>query len=155
MSNEVYLLHCCCACQSECARSSCHSCRLPHAVQPCHSLCVQHQSLCRSWQDMCTDTPEHQKTQIETHKAFLQVKSKANTVVALFSQLSEVQRVYAYLQLAKRFLFQCENQVVMYTLSLATCLYPVSYVAYSSCSGFTKCLCSLLRCIVWPHRSSI
>ncbi|DBA75864.1 TPA: hypothetical protein ACH3X1_010262 [Trebouxia sp. C0004] len=39
------------------------------------------------------------------------VKSKANTVVALFNQLSEVQRVYAYLQLAKRFLFQCENQI--------------------------------------------
>lgn len=93
------------------------------------------------------------KTQTETDKAFLQVKSKANTIVALFSQLSEVQRVYAYLQLAKRFLFQCENQVVMYTLFLATCSYPVSYVAYCSCSGVTKCLCSLLRCIVWPHRS--
>ena len=69
-------------------------------------------------------TPEHQKSQTDTHKAFLQVKSKANTVVALFSQLSEVQRVYAYLQLAKRFLFQCENQVIMHTPSPCYLLLP-------------------------------
>ncbi len=104
--------------------------------------------------NVLADIQEHRKPQMEIDKAFLQVKIKANTIVALFNQLSEVQRVYAYLQLAKRFLFQCENQVVMHTLSLATCSYPVSYVAYSSCSGVPKCLCSLLRCIAWPHRSS-
>ncbi|DBA85487.1 TPA: hypothetical protein ACH3X2_000433 [Trebouxia sp. C0005] len=53
------------------------------------------------------------------------VKSKANTIVALFNQLSEVQRVYAYLQLAKRFLFQCENQI---SLNQPSC-FPYAEVA--------------------------
>lgn len=109
------------------ARSSCHIDGLPDAVQCCHSLCVQHQSPGKSWQDMCitvADTQENQKCQNGNTQSFLQVKSKANTIVALFNQLSEVQRVYAYLQLAKRFLFQCENQVVMCILSPCHLLLP-------------------------------
>ena len=41
----------------------------------------------------------------------MQVKTKADTVTGLFNQLNAVQRAYAYLQLAKRFLLQCETQV--------------------------------------------
>lgn len=41
----------------------------------------------------------------------VQVRSKADTVTSLFNQLPAVQRAYAYLQLAKRFLLQCETQV--------------------------------------------
>ena len=36
----------------------------------------------------------------------------------MFNQLPEVQRAYAYLQLAKRFLLQCENQVITQALSV-------------------------------------
>ena len=41
----------------------------------------------------------------------MQVKTKATTVTGMLNQLSAVQRAYAYLQLAKRFLLQCETQV--------------------------------------------
>ena len=48
----------------------------------------------------------------------LQVKIKSDAILSLLSQSSEAQRVYAYLQLTKRFLFQCENQVTVINLLL-------------------------------------
>ena len=48
----------------------------------------------------------------------LQVKIKSDAILSLLSQSSEAQRMYAYLQLTKRFLFQCENQVTVINLLL-------------------------------------
>ena len=54
----------------------------------------------------------------------------------MFNQLSAVQRAYAYLQLAKRFLLQCETQV-----RCITCYVQLSLDVLSSAS--------ITRCILW------
>ncbi|DBA95711.1 hypothetical protein WJX82_007603 [Trebouxia sp. C0006] len=104
---------------------------------------AQHEALYRAKLQQAQDTVreyvasnEHKKERRDIDKQLTKitqqisgtqynVKSKANTIVALFSQLSEVQRVYAYLQLAKRFLFQCENQI---SLNQPSC-FPYAEVA--------------------------